>query len=212
MPRKPIEWNKCIIYKIWQDDDFYVGSTTDFTNRKRSHKCSCKISNLKIYQTIREKGGWIAWQMTPLEEYKECKSQIEARIREEEWRVKIQANLNSQKCFGAETRQEYDTQYRQEHKEELSEKAKIYHQEHKEYLNKKAKEYAEKNKKEIAEKYQKNKEEILKKNIIYRNEHKEQIKLHQNQKFECKCGGKYTHGSKARHEKSIIHQIYLATI
>lgn len=66
MPRKPIEWNKCIIYKIWKDDDFYVGSTTNFANRKRNHKIlvimksKYKDYNLKIYQTIREKGGWIA--------------------------------------------------------------------------------------------------------------------------------------------------------
>jgi len=140
MPRKPIEWNKCIIYKIWKDDDFYVGSTTDFTNRKRRHKCSCnsekdKAYNFKIYQTIREKGGWIAWQMTPLEEYKECKSQIEARIKEEEWRVKLNAQLNMIKAFGAETRQEYMTQYNKQYHPKHKEEYKQYHQEHKEEIH-----------------------------------------------------------------------------
>jgi len=145
MPRKPINWSKCIIYKIWKDDDFYVGSTTDFTNRKRTHKQSCnnekdKAYNYKIYQTIREKGGWFTWEMTPLEEYKECKSQIESRIREEEWRVKIQSNLNSQKCFSAETRQEYHKIYYEENKEEVAEQRKIYYQENKEEVAKKKKE------------------------------------------------------------------------
>jgi len=179
MPRKPIEWSKCIIYKIWKDDDFYVGSTTDLASRKRNHKSNCKISNLKIYQTIREKGGWIAWQMTPLEEYKECKSQIEARIREEEWRVKIQANLNSQKCFGAETRQEYDKIWREEHKEQIAEKKKEYAQINKEELAEYQKEYRDEHKEQLIEYqkewYEKNKEQIAEKGKIYRKLNKEKI-------------------------------------
>jgi len=179
MPRKLIEWSKCIIYKIWKDDDFYVGSTTDLASRKRNHKSNCKISNLKIYQTIREKGGWIAWQMTPLEEYKECKSQIEARIREEEWRVKIQANLNSQKCFGAETRQEYDKIWREEHKEQIAEKKKEYAQINKEELAEYQKEYRDEHKEQLIEYqkewYEKNKEQIAEKGKIYRKLNKEKI-------------------------------------
>jgi len=187
MPRKPIEWSKCIIYKIWKDDDFYIGSTTDFTNRKRGHKCSCnsekdKAYNFKIYQTIREKGGWNAWQMTPLEEYKECKSQIEARIREEEWRVKLNAQLNMRKAFGEETIQEYNKQWYQEHKEERLEYKKQWYQEHKEESKQ------------------------------YHQDNKEKIHTYKNQKFECECGGKYTQSNKARHEKTIKHQTYLATL
>ena len=183
MPRKPIEWSKCIIYKIWKDDHFYVGSTTNFTNRKRGHKCSCnsekvKSYNLKIYQTIREKGGWDSWQMTPLEEYIECKSQIEAIIREEEWRVKLNAQLNMRKAHRAETQQEYNAQYYQEHKENNAQ----YYQEHKEQINEKSKQWYK--------------------------EHKEKL----NAKFECECGGKYAHQNKSQHEKSIKHQIYLATL
>ena len=187
MPRKPIEWSKCIIYKIWKDDEFYVGSTTDFTNRKRNHKTVCnnenhKHYNCKIYQTIREKGGWIAWQMTPLEEYKECKSQTEARIREEEYRVKLNANLNMIKAHRAETQQEYKAQHYQEHKEEIKEKQTQYRQEHKE------------ERQEYNTKYYQNNADKLK------------------EKFECKCGGKYVRTTKSRHEKSIKHQTYLATL
>ena len=177
MPRKPIEWSKCIIYKIWKDDDFYVGSTTDFANRKRYHKCSCnnesqKGCNLKLYQTIREKGGWIAWKMTPLEEYKECQTQVQARIREDEWRVKLNANLNMIRAYLSEEllkeqKKENGHEYREKHKEE-------------------AKEY-----------YQIN---------------KEKIQAQKKQKFECECGGKYIKTHKNRHQHSIKHQTYLATI
>jgi predicted GIY-YIG superfamily endonuclease len=104
MPKTPIDFSKTIIYKIWKDDDFYVGSTTDFTTRKYKHKnmCNdkkCKMYNLKVYQTIRDKGGWNAWEMIPLEEYVDCKSRTQARIREEEWRVKLNADLNTRKAY-----------------------------------------------------------------------------------------------------------------
>ena len=200
MPRKPIEWSKCIIYKIWKDDEFYVGSTTDFTNRKRCHKQCCnnekdKAYNLKIYQTIRGKGGWDAWSITPLEEYKECKSQIEARIREEEWRVKLNANLNMIKAFVV--KQEYTTKYYQEHKEEKKEKVKKYQQEHKNEIKEKVKKY-----------YQEHKNEKKEKNTQYYQKHKEEL----NAKCVCECGGKYSKQHKSQHEKSIKHQTYLISI
>jgi len=126
MPRKPIEWSKCIIYKIWKDDKFYIGSTTHFTKRKLNHKYNCnnekcKEYNFKLYQMIRENGGWNTWQITQLEEYTECQSQIQARIREEEWRIKLNANLNSRKCFADSLTKEYYIQYAQDHKEKIKE-------------------------------------------------------------------------------------------
>jgi predicted GIY-YIG superfamily endonuclease len=143
MPKKPIDFSKTIIYKIWKDDDFYVGSTTDFASRKRHHKHNCnnknaKEYNFKIYQTIREKGGWEEWQITPLEEY-ECKSKTQARIREEEWLVKLNATLNAKKAYCSEEEikaynKQYMTQYRQEHTEELKAYNKQYYQEHTEEL------------------------------------------------------------------------------
>ena len=134
MPKKPIEWSKCIIYKIWKDDDFYIGSTTDLASRKSSHKSisnneKSERYNLKIYQTIREKGGWDSWQMIPLEEYTECQSKIQAIIREEEWRVKVNANLNSKRAYISKDifKEEgllRDKKYREKHKEQISEKKK----------------------------------------------------------------------------------------
>ena len=134
MPLKAIDFSKTIIYKIWKDDDFYVGSTTDFPTRKSHHKGVCnninaKDYNLKIYQTIREKGGWDEWQMTPLEEYVDCQNKTQARIREEYWRETLQAKLNMRKAFGAETIQEYQkeylAQYRQEHADKIKAKGAV---------------------------------------------------------------------------------------
>ena len=126
MPKKPIDFSKTIIYKISKDDDFYVGSTTDFATRKSHHKSACnnekgKEYNLKIYRTIRERGGWNEWQMTPLEEYTDCQNKIQARIREEEWRVKLNASLNMRKAYRniQEYQKQYHKQYRQEHIDDI---------------------------------------------------------------------------------------------
>ena len=76
MPRTPIDYSKTIIYKLVKNDDFnneniYVGSTTDFTRRKNEHKNTCnneksKDYNDKKYQYIRENGGWSEWNMVEI--------------------------------------------------------------------------------------------------------------------------------------------------
>jgi len=107
------------IYKICCDDcpDFvYVGSTKAFRQRKNQHKTDCNNENSskfnrKLYTTIRENGGWDNSRMVILEDCGEI-SFTKARIKEEEWRVKLQANLNSQKCHQTEEEQKnYDRQY-----------------------------------------------------------------------------------------------------
>lgn len=203
MPKKPIDFSKTIIYKIWKDDDFYIGSTTDFASRKRNHKQICtneKYShhNYKIYQIIREKGGWDEWQMTPLEEYTECQSQTQARIKEEEWRVKLQANLNSRKSFGAETKEEYNAQYRQEHADEIKIRMAKYRQENADKIKVQRSQYRQEHADEI--KIQKNK---------YRQENADKIKAKITQPYQCSCGSIVQNCVKARHERTLKHQEWL---
>ena len=71
----PIYQNS-IIYKICHQNDFnneniYVGSTTNFTRRKCAHKYSCCNEkdinyNRFFYQYIRNNGNWDEWQMIPI--------------------------------------------------------------------------------------------------------------------------------------------------
>jgi hypothetical protein len=129
MPLKAIDFSKTIIYKISKDDDFYVGSTTDFATRKSKHKMNCnneksKKYNFKLYQTINTNGGWDTWEMIPLEEYVECQNKTQARIREEEWRVKLNASLNMRKAY--RNKQEYDKQYRKQYREDHVDEIKKY--------------------------------------------------------------------------------------
>tara|TARA_R110002012_G_scaffold108224_3_gene250769 strand:+ start:464 stop:931 length:468 start_codon:yes stop_codon:yes gene_type:complete len=43
-------------------------------------------------------------------------------------------------------------------------------------------------------------------------DNKETIRLRQDKKYNCECGGKYTHSNKARHFKSPKHQDYLKNL
>ncbi len=55
------------IYRLQCKDkevkEFYIGSTKNYTKRKRVHKNSCKNSYCKAYKFIRENGGWENWEM-----------------------------------------------------------------------------------------------------------------------------------------------------
>jgi hypothetical protein len=126
MPRKAIEYEKTVIYKFVCNDlnitDVYIGSTTDFSKRKNSHKSRCinennKKYHLKIYQTIRENGGWDNWKMIEIEKYK-CNDGNDARARERYWYEILNANMNIQ--VPNRTLQEY----LDDNKTIISEKAK----------------------------------------------------------------------------------------
>ena len=93
------KYSKTTIYKIICKDpnikDVYVGHTTNFTNRKYTHMTYCnKNMDNKLYNCIRENGGWNNWDMVIIET---CKftNQKEARLKEQEYYELLQANLNS---------------------------------------------------------------------------------------------------------------------
>ena len=68
MPRNAIDWNKTQIYKLVRKDDtedqnIYVGHTTNWIQRKCIHSTACNnpknvAYNQKKYIYIRENGGW----------------------------------------------------------------------------------------------------------------------------------------------------------
>jgi len=120
MPKQPVDYSKCVIYKIVCQDESvtecYVGHTTNFKSRKNQHKCRSKTINFKLYQMIRENGGWDNWTMTPICEYP-CENLIQACIKEEECRIELQASLNSMKAHQTkEERKEQNKVYSQSEK------------------------------------------------------------------------------------------------
>ena len=103
MPKVEIDYSNTIIYKITCKDpnvkDLYVGHTTNFVQRKYSHKQSCsyeKSSNYecKLYKVIRNNGGWNNWTME-IVGFFNCKDHYDARMKEQEYFVLLNATLNS---------------------------------------------------------------------------------------------------------------------
>jgi hypothetical protein len=158
----------------------YVGSTANIKKRRTDHKYDCnnenrKSYNYKIYQTIRENGGWDNWKIVELGT-KDNITKREAEQIEEEYRVQLKADMNDKRAFITE---EQKKEYYEDNKEKIAEYWNEYYQDNKEKLNKKMKEYREAN--------------------------KEKIKEQQNEKHDCPCGGRYTNVHKAQHFKTKMH-------
>ena len=107
MPRLPVEYSRSVIYKICCIDksinDIYIGSTTDFSKRKYTHKYAsknekCKNYNFYVYQFIRENSGWENFEIIQLEEYP-CNNKRELEKREEQLRTELNATLNNNRCW-----------------------------------------------------------------------------------------------------------------
>jgi hypothetical protein len=215
MPRKAIDYSKTIIYKLIKNDDFnneniYIGSTINFPKRKCLHKHNCCNENsnyyhLKVYQNIRENGGWEEWKMIEIEKYP-CNDKREAEAREEYWKCELNANLNMIRAFRTEEQKIEDKRIRSKedyikNKDIIDEKHKKYYTENAEKITERVKQYKTENAEKIAEKasewYEKNKEEITKKR-------KEQIT--------CECGSIIRQFCYSRHKNSLKHQNYLKTI
>jgi len=199
MPRLPKDFSKGLIYKLCCLDpnvkEIYVGSTTNFVERKKNHKKGCNNPNgkdydYKVYQHIRAFGGWTNWDMVLIEFYP-CDNNLELGRREDYWKQELQSSLNSITPPMYDTRQEYRVANRQ--------KINEYYQSNKEHIAEKAKEF-----------YQENKERILEKTKEYRETNKEQIAEQKKQKYTCECGKVYTYNNKTRHFKSKKHTDYLA--
>ena len=100
MPNVNIDYSNTIFYKIYcmnqEITDKYIGHTTDFVKRKYSHKQSCNNhnNNCKLYNIIRENGGWNNWKMEIIA-FHDCENHYEARKREQQYFEEYNATLNS---------------------------------------------------------------------------------------------------------------------
>jgi hypothetical protein len=213
MPLNAIDYSETIIYKIACKNlsiiDIYVGHTTSFKDRKKSHKQSCKNNKSKLYRMIRENGGWENWEMIEIEKYS-CNDVNEAKKRERYWYEKLNAKLNTiipilELNEILEKRQISHSIYRQEHLEELKEYMKNYHiQKMDENPN-----YGKEN-------YQKNREKSLLNKKIYRQKMLEEnsnfdkdryqkYKENKLEKYTCSCGIILGKNAKSAHEKTKKH-------
>ena len=155
MPKTPMEYSNCCIYKIEHienDNLVYVGHTTNFNKRKAHHKSDCinenrKAFNFKLYQMIRENGGFEMFKMIEVEKYP-CNDKREAMRREDEVMKELKADMNTYRAFltqeeKKETHKEYGKKYWEENKGRYSECRKEYLKQyydiHKENISEKGK-------------------------------------------------------------------------
>tara|TARA_Y100000361_G_scaffold56790_1_gene49622 strand:+ start:12443 stop:13168 length:726 start_codon:yes stop_codon:yes gene_type:complete len=84
MPKVKIDYSNIIFYKISCKDsniiDTYIGHTTNFIQKKHTHKINCEKenNNYKLYNCIRENGGWNNWNMTIID-FHNCKDIYETK-------------------------------------------------------------------------------------------------------------------------------------
>ncbi len=149
------KYENSIIYKIKHNEDYddktiYIGSTSNFKNRKNRHKFSCinekdKDFNLTVYQFIRDNDGWDNWVMTPIEQYP-CNDKKELEIRERYHIDLLRPTLNRK--IPTRTKK----QYYEDNKDKILEKTKEYNENNKEKKMEYYKIYLENNKEQLAEK------------------------------------------------------------
>ena len=98
----PVDYSKGIIYKIVCKNPelkgVYVGSTTNLKQRKRQHKCAFSkqhypLYNIKLYQYIRENGGWENFELVKIEDFP-CSTKWDLEKKEREWLEALKADLN----------------------------------------------------------------------------------------------------------------------
>jgi len=189
------DYTKTIIYKLINydcPDLVYVGSTTNFTNRKAKHKNDSKVKTIKLYETINNNGGWESWTMIKICDYP-CLSSIEARQEEDRHMIELKANLNinraerNQKQYNIDNKEKkelYEKQYRPQYvldnKEKIAERQKQYRIDNKEKIAEQRKQYRPQyvvdNKEKIAERLKQyridNKEKIAEQRKQYYNKRK----------------------------------------
>tara|TARA_R110002020_G_scaffold384131_1_gene594775 strand:- start:57 stop:674 length:618 start_codon:yes stop_codon:yes gene_type:complete len=191
-----VDYSNSTIYKLCCKDtsikDIYIGSTTNFRQRKSQHKNCCnnennKHYNYRLYKFIRENGGFDNWEMFMIEEFK-CENKLQKLKKEREWIEKEKPSLNS--AIPSRTPMEwyYDN------KEEKNKKQRENYYLNKEKMNNSRKEYHQKN---IIQQRQ-NHKEYYERTKNLKNTHK-----HTTPKIECpNCKVIITTANKARHLKT----------
>lgn len=102
MPKKDSDYSNTLIYKISCKDktvtELYVGHTINFVQRKSAHEQNSKSNKCKLYQIIRSNGGWSNWTMEIIAFFN-CTNYTEARMKEQEYFLSLNATLNSIEPF-----------------------------------------------------------------------------------------------------------------
>jgi len=213
------DFTNSIIYHIRHMESkevIYVGSTTNFSQRKTKHKYECNHEERKhftnhIYCHIRDNGGFDCFEVIPIQSLKlENKTQL--LIAEQEEIDKHQTLVNSYKAhrpIDIEERpktilddkelEQYNKEYREERKQDLKQYQKHYREENKDYQ----KQLREENREYYRNYREANKEYHKEYNQKYYQANKAEIIEKYKQKTECKyCAKLKTKWNMSRHIKT----------
>jgi hypothetical protein len=170
-------------------DKVYIGSTIEkLSSRMAKHRCDYKgyLNGKRNYITSFELLKLSDAYIELLEDYTcERKEQLDRREGE--------VMRETENCVNARIAGRNKKQYCDEHKNDKREYDKIYRENNKQTIAAKKRIYRENNKKAIAARIK-----------IWCKNNKDKIK----QKFDCPCGGRYTHQNKAKHLKTTKHFQY----
>ena len=210
-----MSYQNSVIYKIECNDinikECYIGSTVNFVGRRHDHKKinnnpKSKQYNYKVYQFIRDNGGWKNWSIKSIINYP-CNSRKELILKEQEILETYDNTLNMVSACRSKK------QYNIDNVEKIKERNKQYYNDNAEKLNKKSRQYhidnAEKIKEQKKQYYYDNTEKILQYKKQYYNDNLEKIKKRKSEKIHCDCGRWFTRASMSRHRKSKIHTDFL---
>ena len=217
MPRKAIDYSKSLVYRIaYKDMTYYVGSTTNFRNRKSNHKSNCKNvksedHNKALYVFIRENGGWSDdWVMILVQEYPNCKTSLELYKYEREHYDIYKPEFNVIKpCLKEGEKEEYQKEYIRQYRVDNADKIKQYKNqynvENADKIKEKNKEYRVENADKIKD-YKKENDDKMKEyhkvyNKVYRKENAEKFK----EKHPCECGSIHSKIDISQHRKTKKH-------
>ena len=206
-------YENSVIYKLVHKNDqdnenIYVGSTTNFRLRKNCHKKSTNNPigekyNRPQYKYIRENGGWDEWEMIAVETYP-CENKRELEIRERFYIETLKAKLN--KNIPTRT----PTEHYQDNKERILNRNYQYREDNYEKIKEQQKQYYRDNRDEISNYYNKWKENNIDKlkeyNKKYKQNNYEKITEQQKQKTTCECGCSSTYSNIKRHRNSDKHK------
>jgi hypothetical protein len=181
---------KTVIYKLICKDitivDCYVGHTTNKKSRINEHKYACNNSNsksynAKLYETIRNTGGWDNWSLVEIEAYP-CDTKEQAHSREQFWIHSLNANLNmisavldidnklqkledyrlklhnealEREAIRKQEREQYLIENKDKIKERQIQVRKEYVLKNRDYINKRMREYNQKTKERLADRAKK---------------------------------------------------------
>ena len=127
------------VYKLYHEDypEFYIGSTKDLKERKYCHKSRCNNENspkynYKVYQYIRDHGGYNSWNYEILEHIRNSINVYELRNVERKYIKELKPSLNCE--IPNRTKKEYyndNIEYYKEYSKQYRENNREYFKEYK---------------------------------------------------------------------------------